>query len=30
MFVGIVIVDIEHWKICERCEWLNILLMLQY
>ena len=29
MFVWIVIVDIEHWEICEHCKWLNIVLMLK-
>ena len=28
MFFGIVIVDVEHCVVCERCEWLNIVLML--
>ena len=28
MFVSIVIVDVEHREICERCEKLNIMLML--
>ena len=28
MFLWIVFVDVEHWEICERCEWLNIVLML--
>ena len=27
MFVWIVLVDAEHWEICEHCEWLNIVLM---
>ena len=27
MFVLIVIVDIEHREICERCEWLNNVLI---
>ena len=29
MFEWIVIVDIEHWEIWERYEWLNIVLMLK-
>ena len=28
MFVRIVFVDVLHWEICERFEWLNIVLML--
>ena len=27
MSVWIVFVDVDRWKICERCEWLNIVLI---
>ena len=31
MFVWLVIFRVEHWENCERCEWLNIvLLMMEY
>ena len=31
MFMWIDIVDVEHWEICERCKWLNtVLILIEY